>query len=201
MLETISTFILTIVAAFIASVLHDRFKRPIPLYSFNFEKEVAYQSTRRGTSLLDFMVETEYLTNYVCLKNYGAMALSNVSTEIHFDKKKERLHYQTIGATEGVFDLEIEYLPTPLPQIPDLFANRDEVIEERTETGFFIHDSDMEKLKSLKSIKVKVKYQWNGKEDSDIWLFEFLDENQVRFRRLRPGLWKRIILFFKRRFL
>jgi hypothetical protein len=142
MLNATLTFISTIVAAFIASVLHDRFKRPTPHYSFNFEKEVEYKSNRGGTFFMG--LETEYLTNYVCLKNYGAMALFDVSVEIHFAKKKDRLHYQTIGVTEGVFDLEIEFLPDPLPleyrlnrpQIPDLFANRDKVIEERTETGF-----------------------------------------------------------------
>lgn len=207
MLETISTFILTIVAAFIASVLHDRFKRPTPRYSFDFEKEVEYSAIRGGT--LSMEPVTGHIKNYICLKNYGAMSLFDVSTEIHFDKKKDRLHYQTIGVTEGVLDLEIEYLPDPLPleyrlnqpNIPDLFADRDKVIEERTKNGFFIDDSDMEKLKSLKSIQVKVKYQWNGKDDEDVWLFDFSDENEVRFRRRRPRLWRNIKSFFKRRFL
>lgn len=207
MLDTFSAFIMTIVGAFIASVLHDRFKRPTPRYSFEFKKEVEYNSNPGGTFFMGRV--TEYLKNYICLENYGAVSLFDVSTRIHFDKKKDRLHYQTIGVTEGVFDLEIGFLPDPLPleyrlnhpKIPDLFAGRDKVIEERTKTGFFIDDSDVEKLKSLKSIKVKVKYQWNGKDDSDIWLFDFSDENEVRFRRLRPPLWKRIILFFKRRFL
>lgn len=207
MLETISTFILTIVAAFIASVLHDRFKRPTPRYFFEFEKEIPYKSAS-GIGVFA-SVETKYLKNYICLKNYGTMSLFDISAEIHFDSKKDRLHYQTIGVTEGVFDLEIEFLPDPLPleyrlnhpKIPDLFAGRDKVIEERTKTGFFIDDSDMEKLKSLKSIKVKVKYQWNGKDDEDVWLFDFSDDNEERFRRCRPPLWRNIKLFFKRRFL
>lgn len=202
MLNAILTFISTIVAAFIASVLHDRFKRPTPRYSFEFEKEIPYKSAS-GIGVY-VHVETKYLKNYICLENYGTIALFGVSTEIHFDNKKDRLQYQAVGVTQGVFDLEIEFLRTPLPHhsiIPNPLDGRKKVIEERTKTGFFIDDSDMEKLKSLKSIKVKVKYVWNGKEDSDIWLFDFSNENEVRFHISRPPKWRRLILFFKRRFL
>ena len=134
---------MTIVAAFIASVLHDRFKRPTPRYSFEFEKEGEYHANHGGAFFTGRV--TENLKNYICLENYGAVSLFDVSTRIHFDKKKDRLHYQTIGVTEGVCDLEIDFLPDPLPleyqlkhpRIPNLLAGREEVIEERTKTGFF----------------------------------------------------------------
>ncbi|MEH0007945.1 MAG: hypothetical protein V6Z82_04405 [Flavobacteriales bacterium] len=204
------TFISTIIAAFIASVLHDRFKRSTPRYYFDFEKEVGYNANPgAGSRVLFGAGITEYLKNYICLENDGTMSLFDVSMEIHFDSKKDKLHYQTMGVTDGLFDLEIERLSAPLPleyrlnhpKMPDLFTGREKVFKDRSEKGFFIDDSDLEKLKNLKSIKVKVKYEWNNKEDSDIWEFDFSDENEVRFHRLPPPLWKNIILFFKRRFL
>lgn len=203
MLNFITTFILTVVGAFVAAVLHDRFKRPIPYYRFEFEKEVPYQSF--GNAGILSSRTTEYIKNYICLENNGTVPLFNVSAEIHFDTKKERLHYQTMEITKKLFNLEIEHLTASLPfehLIPDfVLKGKEEVIEEKTETGFFIDRSDMKKLNCLKLIKIKVKYEWDNKKDSDIWLVDFSDENNVRFGILSPKIWRNIILFFKRRFL
>ena len=207
MLDSITTLILTVVGAFIAAVLHDRYKRPTPHYGFEFEKEVPYQAVS-GVGIFSMMT-TQNLENYIYLENYGAMPLFNISAEIHFDNKKERLHYQAMGITEKLFNLKIEYLPTPLPleyrlknlSLDILSRSEEEVIKEKTETGFFIDKSDMKKLKCLKSVKMKVKYEWDNKKDSDIWLADFSDENNVRFGILSPTIWRRVILFFKRRFL
>jgi hypothetical protein len=205
-----STLIVTVVGAFIAAVFHDRFKRPTPHYVFEFEKEVPYQTTMGGTTLAILPVSTtEYLENYICLENYSEEVwLSDVSTEVYFRNKKERSYYQTMGITDNLFDLEIEDLPTqfPLehrlnhPTMPPLPKGREETIEEKTKTGFFIDNSDMEKLKCLKSIKIKVKYRWEGKEDSDIWIFEFTDEHTFRYGIYPSSIWRRLIIFFKRRF-
>ena len=205
-----STLIVTVVGAFIAAVFHDRFKRPTPHYFFEFEKEVPYQTTMGGTTLAILPVSaTEYLENYICLENYSEEVwLSDVSTEVYFRNKQERTHYQTMGITDYLFNLQIEDLPTqfPLehrlnhPNIPSLLKDKKETIEEKTKTGFFIGNSDMEKLKCLKSIKIKVKYRWEGKEDSDIWIFEFTDEQPICRGILPPPIWRRLTIFFKRRF-
>ena len=71
MLDSITTLILTIVGAFIASVLYDRFKRPTPRYTFEFNKKVPYES--KGTQRVEglpmlTMVDipiTKYLGNYI----------------------------------------------------------------------------------------------------------------------------------------
>lgn len=55
----------------------------------------------------------------------------------------------------------------------------------------------MQKLKCLSPIKVKVRYVWEGKKDSDIWLFDFSGENEVHFGIQRPAIWRRGILFLK----
>ena len=205
-----STLVVTVVGAFIAAVIHDRFKRPIPNYNFEFEKEVPYQTaTGRATLATFFTPETKNLENYIYLENYSEEVwLSGVSTEVYFKNKKERSHYQTMGITDNLFNLEIEGLPTQFPleyrlnhpsMIP-LPKSKKETIVEKTKTGFFIGSSDMEKLKCLKLIKIKVKYRWEGKEDSDIWIFEFTDEHTFRHGIQPYSLWQRVIILFKRRF-
>ena len=206
-----STLIVTVVAAFIAQLLYDRFKRPTPNYNFKFEKRVPYQAIRRseiGFPTLPIPT-TEYLENYIYLENYSEEVwLSDVSTEVYFKNKKERTHYQTMGITDNLFNLKIEDLPRQLPleyslnrpsMIP-LPESKQETIEEKTKTGFFIGSSDMEKLKCLRLIKIKVKYRWNGKADSDIWIFEFTDEHTFRHGIQPSSLWRRVMLLFKRRF-
>ena len=112
------------------------------------------------------------LENYIYIENYSEEVwLSDVSTEVYFKNKKERTHYRTMGITDNLFNLEIEDLSTqfPLeyrlnrPNIPSLSKSKKETIEEKTETGFFIGRLDMEKLKCLKLVKIKVKYRWKGK--------------------------------------
>ena len=205
-----STLIVTVVAAFIAQLLYDRFKRHTPHYVFGFEKEVSYQFTTGGTTLATLLTpETKYLENYIYLENCSEEVwLSDVSTEVYFKNKKERTHYQTMKITDNLFNLEIEDLSTqfPLehrlnrPNIPSLPKSKKETIEEKTKTGFFIGSSDMEKLKCLKLVKIKVKYRWKGKEDSDIWVFEFTNEYTFRRKMLPPPIWRKVILLFKRRF-
>ena len=205
-----STLIVTVIAAFIAQLLYDRFKRPIPNYNFKFEKEVPYQTTTvRATFAALSIPTTEYLKNYIYLENYSEdVWLSDVSTEVYFKNKKERTHYQTMGITDNLFNLEIEDLPKQLPlayrlnrpHIPSFPTSKKETIEEKEKTGFFIGRSDMEKLKCLKLIKIKVKYRWKGKEDSDIWIFEFTDEHTFRHGIQPSSLWQRVIILFKRRF-
>ena len=143
-----STLIVTVVAAFIAQLLYDRFKKPTPHYGFDFEKEVPYHSAvPTGFSVLP---ETKYLENYIYIENYGDMWLSDVSTEVYFKNKKERSHYKTMGITDNFFNLEIEELSTPYrPQIIPTPTSKKETIEEKTKTGFFVSRSDMEKLKCL----------------------------------------------------
>ena len=197
------TLIFTVVGAFIASVLYDRFKRPTPFYEFKFEKKIPYESFPPKSSFLDMSI-TLYLENYISLENYGDTELFNVSTELHFDTKKEQRYYREMGITEKLFHLEIEHLPSPynLKSTELLTAtSKSEVIRERTKTGFFVGSSDMQKLKTLSPIKVTVRYVWDNKRDSDIWLVDFSDEDEVRFRIRPPAIWRRITLFFKRRFL
>lgn len=202
-----SALIVTVVGAFIAQLLYDRFKRHTPHYGFEFEKEVSYSDY--VSALGSFMSVDGNLENYMYLENYSEEVwLSDVSTEVYFKNKKERSHYQKMGVTDNLFDLEIEDLPTQFPleyrlnrpsMIP-LPESKQKTIEEKTKTGFFIDSSDMEKLKYLKSIKIKVKYKWKGKEDSDIWIFEFTDEHTLSLRILPPPIWRRLIILFKRRF-
>ena len=170
------TLILTVVGAFIASVLHDRFKKPTPGYFFTFEKEVPFQE---GVGALGISLQTRYFLNYICIENYGQVALHNISIAIYFNRKKERLDYRAAGIVKDPFKLEIEYLQEYRPTIPNpiiLQQGRNEVYQEKIKTGFFIGKTDMQKLKCLSPIKVKVRYVWEGKKDSDIWLFDFSDE-------------------------
>lgn len=204
------TFIMTLVGAFfgaifgIASVvLYDRFKRPLPNYGFDFEKEISYQSAAYLSRTI-IIPQTEYLKNYIRIENYGNVPLFNVSTKIWFNTRKERRYYQTMEIRENLFDLEVEYLEeyyyTLEPPIILQNKGKNEVIKEKTKQGFFIPDSAMEKLKRLSPIKVEVEYTWEGKKGSDIWLFDFSDENEVRFGMSSPTFWQKIKLIFKRVF-
>ena len=208
------TFIMTLVGAFFGAVfgitgvvLYDRFKRPPPNYDFDFEKEVSYQTTVSRPFFGGVNIQapaTEYFENYICIKNYGTVPLHNITTKIHFDKKKERRYYQTMEIREELFDLEVEYLEeySPTIELPTFLPNegRNEVFEERTKQGFFIPDSAMEKLKRLSPIKVRVEYTWENKKGSDIWLFDFSDENEVRFSMPPPTFWEKTKLIFKKIF-
>ena len=197
----LGTLILTVIGAFIASVLHDRFKQPTPYYVFTFEKEVPFQE---AGGPLGIPLLTRYYLNYICIENYGEVALHNISIAIHFNRKKERLDYRAAGIVKDPFKLEIEYLREYISTLSPpvlLHQGRDEVYEEKIKTGVFIGKTNMQKLKTLAPVKVKVIYEWEGKRDSDIWLFDFSDEDEVCFGLQRPAFWRRIILFFKRRFL
>ena len=146
------------------------------------------------------------LENYISIENHGDVWLSDISIEVYFGNRKEGSNYKTMGITDNLFNLQIEDLPTPLPleyrlnrpQIIPMPTSEKETIEEKTKTGFFISQSDMEKLKCLKSIKIKVKYKWNRKEDSDLWIFEFSDDHIFQYDMLPPPIWRKVILFFKR---
>ena len=208
------TFIMTLVGAFFGAffgvagvILYDRFKRPTPNYGFEFEKEVSYQTTvsRPFVNRLNILApSTGHLKNYIRVRNYGTFPLHNLTTKIHFDKKKERLHYQTMEIRDDLFDFKIEYLEEYFPtiELPTFLQNegKNEVIRERRKQGFFIPDSAMEKLKYLSPIKVKVEYTWEGKRGADILLFDFSDENEVRFGVSSPTFWQKIKLIFKRIF-
>ena len=130
-------FILTVLAAFLATFLYDRFKRPTPRYSFEFEKEVPYQV---GNSIGFFSMGSAYLENYIYLENYGEVWLFDVATQVYCKNKKERSRYQIMGITENLFNLEIEDLSTPLPleyrlnhpKIPLLPKSKEETIKEKT---------------------------------------------------------------------
>ena len=199
------TLIYTVVGAFVAQLLYDRFKGPIPRYGFEFEEGVPYQSAVPAG--FNFHSGTEYLENYIYIENYGEdVWLSNVSTAVYFKNKKERTNYQRMGITDNLFNLQIEDLPTqfPLeyrihrPQPPSLPTGKEEVIEEKTKIGLFVSGSDMQKLKCLTPVEVKVEYEWNGKRGRDIWLFDFSDENEVRFSRLPSPIWRKVVFLFKR---
>ena len=199
-----STLIVTVVAAFIAQLLYDRFKSPTPKYNFHLEKEIPYRDYVHFSNTT--MPVDGNLENYISIENHGDVWLSDISIEVYLGNRKERSNYKRMGITDNLFNLEIEDLPTPLPleyrlnrpQILPLPKSKEETIEEKTKTGFFISQSDMEKLKCLKSIKIKVKYKWNRKEDSDLWTFELSDEHIFRFDMLPPPIWRKVILFFKR---
>ena len=204
------TFIMTLVGAFFGAffciagaILYDRFKRPMPNYNFDFEKAVSYYS---GTCLPETIIPVPgHFPNYICIKNYGDVPLFYVSTKIWFKTRKERRYYQTMEIAEHLFDLEVEHLSTYSPvqvqlDIISSMNSKEEVFTEKIKQGFFIPDSAMEKLKSLSPIKVKVEYTWEGKRGADIWLFDFSDENEVRFGMSSPTFWHKIKLIFKRIF-
>ena len=199
MTEAIVGAIVGVALTILCGVLRDRSKRTTPDYGFKFEKKIDYQVFVHN----GFYPQqtTEYLENCICIKNHGDISLSNVSTEVHFENKKERSNYKRMDITRSLFNLDIEYLSgySPFPNPSSLWEqSRKQIIRERRKTGFFIDGSDMEKLKCFNPIKVKIKYKWDGKRDSDIWLFDFSDENEVIFDILPPPIWRRVILFFKR---
>lgn len=107
---------------------------------------------------------------------------------------------------ENLFDWEAENLSVYTfdhVELDGLFpsiAGEEGIFKKGKEHGFFIPDSAMEKLKSLSPIRVKVEYTWGGKKGSDIWLFDFSDENEVRFYISRPTFWRKMKLIFKRIF-
>ena len=188
----------------IGTILYNRSKRPAPNYNFEFEKEVSYQDAVQVRDTV--LSEIGYLLNYIRIENYGDAPLFNVSTKIWFNTRKERRYYQTMEIKENLFDLEVEHLSTyshTLAQHNLLLMVRGarEVFEEKTKQGFFIPDSAMEKLKRLSPIKVKVEYEWDGKRNSEIWLFDFSYENEVRFYMLRLTFWQKTKRFLKRIFL
>ena len=209
------TFIMTLVGAFFGAffgiagvILYDRFKRALPVYNFDFEKEVSYQTTfsRPFVSGLNILAPSiGHLKNYISVRNYGDVPLFYVSTKIWFKTRKERRYYQTMEIAENLFDLEVEHLSTYSPDrfqldIISSMKSKEEVFTEKIKQGFFIPDSAMEKLKSLSPIKVKVEYTWEGKRWSDILLFDFSDVNEVRFGMSSPTFWQKIKLIFKRIF-
>ena len=93
----------------IGTILYNKSQRPTPNYDFEFEKEVSFQTTV-GTSLGRGMPATGYVSNYICIKNYGAASLFNVSTKVWFNARKERRYYQTMEIAENLFDWEAEQL-------------------------------------------------------------------------------------------
>ena len=202
------TFIMTLVGAFFGAVfgvagviLYDRFKRPTPNYDFEFEKEVSFQTTV-GTSLGMVMPATGCFPNYIRIKNYSAASLFNISTKICFNTKRERRYYQTMEIAENLFDWEAEQLSaySDIQVQHELLLSirgEEEVFEERIKHGFFVPDEAMEKLKRLTPIKVKVEYEWDENSYSDIWLFDFSDENEVRFYLLRLTFLQKQNFFLK----
>ena len=187
----------------IGTILYNRSKRPTPNYDFEFEKKVPYQDVVDVFGTI--MPRSGYLLNYIRIENYGDAPLFNVSTKIWFDTKKERHYYQTMEISENLFDLEVEYLSvySHLQAQHEVFLSlksAEEVFEEKRKQGFFIPDVAMEKLKRLTPIKVKVEYEWDGNNYSDIWGFDFSDENEVRFGPLRLTLWQKAKLFLKKIF-
>ena len=186
----------------VATILYNRSKRPAPNYDFEFEKEVSYQGATQVLGTI--MPITGHFPNYVRIENYGDDPLFNVSTRIWLNTRKERRYYQTMEIKETLFDLEVEHLSaySRFSGLHDLsfMKGKKEVFEEKRKQGFFIPDSAREKLKHLSPIKVKVEYEWDGNRYSDIWLFDFSDENEVRFSMLRLTFWQKIKLVLKRVF-
>ena len=151
------------------------------------------------------MSTTEYFLNYIRIENHGVAPLFNISTKIWFNTRKERRYYQTMEIAENLFDLEVEQLSeySYISVQQDLFLSLrgpKEVFEEKTKRGFFIPGKAIEKLKRLSPIKVKVEYEWGGNNYSDIWLFDFSDENEVRFNMLRLTFWQKTKRFLKKIF-
>ena len=190
----------------IGTILYNRSKRSTPNYDFEFKKEVSYQGAVR-TSGTFFMPTTGYLPNYIRIENYGDDSLFNVSTKIWFNTKKERRYYQTMKIAENLFDWEVEQLSAHShlyarnEDMLLLASGEEEVFEQKTKQGFFIPDEAMEKLKRLSPIKVKVEYEWDDNSYSDIWLFDFSDEDEVHFYLERLTFWQKTKLFLKRIFL
>ena len=187
----------------IATILYNRSKRPAPNYDFEFEKEVSYQGATQVLGTI--MPTTGHFPNYVRIENYGDDPLFNVSTRIWINTRKERRYYQTMEIKETLFDLEVEHLSAycRFSNLHDLsfMKGKKEVFEEKRKQGFFIPNESMKKLKRLSPIKVKVEYEWDGNKYSDIWLFDFSNENEVRFGMERLTLWQKTNLCLKRIFL
>ena len=189
----------------IGTILYNRSKRPTPNYDFEFEKEVFYQDNVGGFNMV--MPTRGHLLNYICIENYGAAPLFNVSTKIWFNTRKERRYYQTMEIAENLFDWEVEQLSSHShlhahdKDLLLLTKGAEEVFKEKTKQGFFIPDEAMEKLKRLSPIKVKVEYGWDDNSYSDIWLFDFSDEKEVRFYPRKLTFWQKTKLFLKRIFL
>ena len=187
----------------IATILYNRSKRPAPNYDFEFEKEVSYQGATQVLGTI--MPITGHFPNYVRIENYGDDPLFNVSTRIWINTRKERRYYQTMEIKETLFDLEVEHLSAycRFSNLHDLsfMKGKKEVFEEKRKQGFFIPNESMKKLKRLSPIKVKVEYEWDGNKYSDIWLFDFSNENEVRFGMERLTLWQKTKLCLKRIFL
>ena len=183
-------------------ILYDRSKRPIPNYKFEFEKEVFYSGAVSVGGIV--MPTSGHFPNYIRIENYGDDPLFNVSTKLWFDTRKERRYYQTMGITGNLFDLEVEYLSeyTRFNALHDIsfMKGKKEVFEEKRKQGFFIPDEAMPKLKRLSPIKVNVEYNYESKSYSDIWLFDFSDENEVRFGLPKPTFRQKAKLFLKRIF-
>ena len=206
-----ATFIIAVLAAFfgavftlICTILYNRSQRPTPNYDFEFEKEVSYQSVVSGLNMI--MPTREYLLNYIRIENYSDAPLLNVSTKIWFNTRKERRYYQTMEIAENLFDWEVEQLSAHShlfahhEDILLLMKDEEEVFKEKTKQGFFIPDEAMEKLKCLSPIKVKIEYEWDNNSYSDILLFDFSDENEVRFYPKKLTFWEKTKLFLKRIF-
>lgn len=181
-------------------VLSDRYKRPTPNYEFEFEKEV--QCYGYGAVLGVYDPRSEDLKNYVSIKNSDTVPLHDLTTKVYFNNKKERRDFQIMEIADNLFDLEVEHLlaHSHTNRQHNPARSKNGVIREKREQGFFIPDSAMEKLKRLSPIKVEVEYTWEGKKGSDIWLFDFSDENEVRFGMSSPTFWQKIKLIFKRIF-
>ena len=192
-LSTTYGVVLTAFLGILGKILYDRFKSPTPNYDFKFEEQVPYYS---AAVVIGDYSGSGHLKNYIRIENCSAIQLSNVSTKTCLDTRKERQDYQRIGLRENLFDLEIECLledPTDSNQQDFLtIGSREEICREKMKQGFFIADSDVEKLKCISPIKIKVEYKWGGKKDSDVWLFDFLEENKVGFSRLSPTFWQNI---------
>ena len=183
-------------------ILYDRSQRPAPNYDFEFKKEVSYQDAVNAFGTI--MPTSGHFPNYIRIENYGDDSLFNVSTKVWFDTRKERRYYQTMGIKENLFDWRAEHLSafSRFSALHDIsfMKSRKEVFQEKIKRGFFIPNAAMEKLKNLSPIKVKVEYDWNNKNYSDIWLFDFSDENEVLFYLPRLTLWQKIKLVLKRAF-
>ena len=148
------------------------------------------------------MPTSGYFPNYIRIENYSDDPLFNVAIKVWFDTKKERRYYQTMGIKESLFDLEVEHLSgySRFNALHDIsfMKGKKEVFEEKRKQGFFIPDEAIKKLKRLTPVKVKVGYEWGDKNYSDIWLFDFSDENEVGFYIRRLTFWQGIKLFLKR---
>ena len=201
-ISVISAVIGAVVGVF-ATILYDRSKRPIPNYNFEFEKEVSYQGAVKVFGTI--MPTSGHFPNYIRVENYGDDPLYNVSTKLWCNTRKERRYYQTMGIGGNLFDLEVEHLSgySRFSHLRDIsfMKGKKEVFEEKRKQGFFIPNKAMEKLKRLSPVKVKVEYEWDGNNYSDIWLFDFSDDNEVRFYILMLTFWQKIKLFCKRVFL